>query len=129
MFKKMMVFVFSGLLLLNLCGCVALLVGAGAGAGTAIWLSDKLTQQFNAPYGRTVRAAEDALKSLKLAILKESKEEHTTQLKSEYTNGKEVWIDIHKITDNSTKVDVRVGAVSPDKEAATKILKAIQQHL
>ena len=57
------------------------------------------------------------------------KQEDVTQLRSEYTDGKEIWIDIRRVTENSTKVDVRVGAVNPDKDAADKILKKIQSYL
>jgi len=129
MFKRIIVFVFSGLFLLNIYGCVALLAGAIAGTGTAVWLSGKLTQEFSAPYERTINAAEKALRSLKLEITKEAKEANVTQLKSKYSDEREVWIDIRKITENSTKVEVRVGAVSPDKAAADKILKKIQAYL
>ena len=117
------------LLLLNMYGCAALLVGAGAGAGTAVWLSGKLTQEFHASYERTVEAAKAALKSLDLEIKKEEREENVTQLRSEYTDGKEIWIDIRKVAEDSTKVEVRVGAVSPDKAASDKILKRIQAYL
>lgn len=48
MFKKVVTLIFSVLLLLNICGCVALLAGAAAGAGTAAWLSGKLSQEVNA---------------------------------------------------------------------------------
>jgi len=129
MFKRITFFVFSGLLLLNIYGCVALLAGAVAGTGTAAWLSGKLTQEFNTSYERTINAAEKALRSLKLKVTKEAKEANVTQLKSKYSDGREIWIDIRKVTDNSTKVEVRVGAVSPDKAVADKILKRIQRYL
>lgn len=129
MVKKIAVFIFSAFFFLNICGCFALFVGAAAGTGTAVWLSGKLTQQFNAPYARTIRAAESALRSLRLKIIKESKEENITQLRSEYSDGKSIWIDVRKITEESTKVEVRVGAVSHDKAASEKILKRIRQYL
>lgn len=129
MFKRIIVFVFSGMLLLNIYGCVALLAGAVAGTGTAVWLSGKLTQEFNAPYERTINAAEKALRSLKLEVTKQSREANVTQLKSKYSDDREVWIDIRRITEYSTKVEVRVGAVNPDKAAADKILKKIQTYL
>ena len=128
MFKKAAVLVFSVFVLANLCGCFALFAGAG-GAGTAVWLSGKLTQQFNASYDRTIKAAEKALKSLKLDITKESKEAKITQIKSKYTDGKDIWIDIRKVTDDSTRVDVRVGAVHPAEPAAKNILDRIQSYL
>jgi len=127
--KKVSVFVLSGLLLMQMCGCFALLAGAAGGAGTAVWLSGKMSQQFNAPYDQTIIAAEKALKSLNLEVVKKVREEKVAQLRTKYTDGKETWIDIRKVTQNSTKVEVRVGAVSPDKEASDKILKEIQKHL
>lgn len=118
-----------GFLLVNTAGCFALFAGAAAGAGTAVWLSDKLTQQVNAPYEHTVTAAETALKSMNLPINKETHQAKVAQLRSTYTDGKEIWIDIRKVTETATKVEVRVGAVSPDKEASAAILKRIQESL
>jgi hypothetical protein len=130
MIKRIIVFVFSGWLLLNLYGCFALIAGTAAGgAGTAVWLTDKLTQQFNAPYDLTIKAAENALKSLRLELTKESRAIRITQLRSKYTDGREIWIDIRKITENSTKVEVRVGVINSDKAAASEILKRIQDYL
>ncbi len=129
MLKKVIVFIFSGLLLLNICGCAALLVGAVTGTGTAVWLSGKLTQEFHAPYNQTINASEEALRSFKLEITKETKEENVTQLKSKYSDGREIWIDIRKVTKDSTKVEVRVGAINPNKGAADRILKRIQRYL
>jgi hypothetical protein len=128
-FKKITVFVLSGLLLLNIYGCVALLAGATGGVGTAVWLSGKLSQEFHSSYEQTTDAAKAALQSLKLETTKETKEGNITQLKSVYTNGKEIWIDIRKVTDNSTRVDVRVGGVKSDEAAADKILKTMQRYL
>jgi hypothetical protein len=129
MLKKIAVFGVSVFLLLNLCGCFALFAGAVGGAGTAVWLSGKLTQQFNASYARTVSATESALKSLSLEIVKEEKEANVTAFRSKYTDGKEIWIDVKRITEVSTKVEVRVGAVNPDKEACNKILNRIKESL
>jgi hypothetical protein len=107
-----------------------MLAGAAAGgAGTAVWLSGKLTQVYNVPYEKAVKASERALAALKLKIIKETSEAQVTQLKSEYTDGKDIWIDIKKVTDYSSKVEVRVGGVSYDKDAAAKILKKIERYL
>lgn len=129
MFKKIAVFVLSGLFLVNICGCVALLAGAAGGAGTAVWLSGKLTQEFHSPYERTISAAKTALKSLHLEIEKETHEETVTQLRSKYSDGREIWIDIRKVSEDSSKVEVRVGSIGSNKDAASKILKRIQGYL
>lgn len=127
--KKMAGFIVSGFLLLNMCGCFALFAGAAGGAGTAAWLSGKLSREFPVPYDKTINAAKAALQSLALNITKETREENVAQLRSKYADGKEVWVDIRKVTKSSTKVEVRVGTVSPDKEAADEILKTIEKYL
>ncbi len=124
-----LLFAASGLLLVHMCGCFTLFVGAAGGAGTAVWLSGKLTQEFHATYDQTISAAEKALASLNLPVVKKVREDKIARLRSTYTDGKEIWIDIHKVTERSTKVEIRVGAISPDKEAADKILKAIKKNL
>ena len=129
MSKRIPILIFSALLLLNVYGCIAILAGAAAGAGTAKWMSDKLTQQVSAPYDRTVTATESALKSMNLVIDKESREADVTTFRSHYTDGKEIWIDVRRIAENSTKVEVRVGAVQPDKDACSKILSRIKSYL
>lgn len=130
MFKRIPVVMLFSLLLVNVYGCAALLVGGAAGgAGTAVWLSGKLAQQVNSPFDHTVEAAISGLKSLNLEIAKETKEGNMAQIKSRYTDGKTIWIDIRSVTDTSSKIEVRVGAVTGDKEAANKILSAIKKHL
>ncbi len=124
-----MLFIFSGILMLNLSGCFLFIAGAVGGAGTAAWLSGKLTQEFHASYHTTVDAAKLALQSLDLKVVSEKQEENVTQIKGDYSDGREMWIDVHRVTDNSTKVEVRVGGVSSDKEAASKILRKIQSFL
>lgn len=129
MVKKVTGFVLAGFLLLNIYGCFLLVAGAVGGVGTAAWLSGKLTEQVNAPYGRTVKATEAALRSFNFAIEKEAQEADVATFRSHYTDGKEIWIDVRRITDTSTKVEVRVGGVHGDKEACTKILARIKSFL
>ena len=114
---------------MNLYGCFALVAGAAGGAGTAAWLSGKVTQQFERPYERTVTAAREALRALDLPLSKEVHDDNITQLRSEYTDGREIWVDIKKVTSDATRVDVRVGGVNADKAAATRILEAIANRL
>jgi hypothetical protein len=129
MIKQMILLIFSVILTLNLCGCFALFAGVAGGAGTAVWLSGKLTQEFHKPYYTTIDATRSALQSLNLQMLKETQNENITQIKGVYSDGREMWIDIHRVDDHSTEVEVRVGGVSPDKDAANLVLKKIQSFL
>jgi len=129
MIKRLAEVLIAVIFCLNICGCFALFAGAAGGAGTAVWLSGKLTQQLNASYDRTIKATESALESLDLAIIKESKEADVATFRSQYTDGKEIWIDVRRITDVSTKVEVRVGWVGVNKIACDKILNKIKSYL
>ena len=126
--NKIIKFLIVGIFLVNTVGCVAIMAGTAGGAGTAVWLSGKLTQEVHASREKAVKAARSALKSLKLEITKETKTEEVTQIKSNYTDGREIWIDIRPMTESSTKIEVRVGAIG-DKAAADKILKKIASYL
>jgi len=129
MFKKIVNSAMAIIFLVSLSGCVAVVAGAAGGAGTSVWLSEKMSQTMNASYDHTLKATRSALKSLKLEITKETIEKDITQVMSKYTDGKTIWIDIRKVTDVTSKVDVRVGAVDGDEEASSKILKKIQSYL
>lgn len=129
MHKKILAVMVSATLLLGIYGCATLLAGAVGGAGTAVWLSGKLTQVVNVPFQQSVKAAKSALASLKLEIAKETIEKDTAQIMSEYSDGRTIWVDIHRVSDSSSKIEVRVGAVNSDKAAADRILKRIIRQI
>jgi len=128
MLKKALTLVFAVWLSVNIYGCILLAGAVGAG-GTAVWLSGKLSQEVNAPFDRAIRASESALQSLRLEVTKKTVEQDVAQIMSKYTDGKTVWIDVRRITQASSRIDVRVGAVDGDKEAADKIITRIRRYL
>jgi len=128
MMQRLAVLMFTGLLLINIYGCVAVVAGTAGGLGTATWLSGKLSQEVNASYERTIQATESALKSMRLAVIKKTIEKNIAQIMSKYTNGKTIWIDIRPISESISKIDVRVGAINGEKEAAGKILERVKRY-
>ena len=133
MFKKIAVGISSGILLMNICGCVALIAGSVAGgAGTAVWLSGKLVQNVNAPLDRVEKAAKDSLEFRnRTVVTKETiSEGHTVaQIRSRETSGERIRIDIHKLSDTRSRIEVRVGTIVSNKDAADRILKEIVGRL
>jgi hypothetical protein len=127
--KKDMGLIFLLLFVLNLTGCVPLLAGAAGGSGTAVWLSGKLSREVDGSFERTIEASKKALHSLKLEVTKTTVDKNIAQIMSEYTDGKTIWIDVRRITQKHSRVDVRVGAIDGDKEAADKILEKIERYL
>jgi len=128
MIRKICFGVISGFLLMNLYGCVALLAGAAGGVGTSAWLSNKLVQEVSSPFEKSINAAGSALKNLKLEITKETRKDDVAQIMSNYFDGKTIWIDVHKVTDTTSRIEVRVG-MSGDEVAARKIMDKILRYL
>ena len=128
MIRKLIGLVFSFILLMNMCGCIAILAGAAAGTGTAAWLSGKLSQEVNASFEASLKATKSALKSLKLNVTKETAKEDLAQVMSNYADGKTIWIDINRVSKVTSRIEVRVG-VTGDKEAAHKVLDRIRRYL
>jgi len=133
MFKKIAVFISSGILLMNICGCVALIAGGVAGgAGTAVWLSGKLTQNVNASLEQAEKAAKDSLEFRNLGIITKeiiSGGHAVVQIRSREASGEKIRIDIHKITDTRSRIEVRVGTLVSNKDAADRVLKGIIERL
>lgn len=77
---------------------------------------------------RCLKATKSALQSLKLKVTKETVEEKIVQVMSNYTDGRTIWIDIHRISETASRIEIRVGAAG-DKEAARKILDRIIRYL
>ena len=115
--------------LVNISGCFFLAAGAAGGVGTSMWLGDKISQDVNASFDRCLKATRSALKSMNLETTKETVKEDVAQFMSNATDGKTIWIDVRRITENSSKIEIRVGAVNPDKIGSDKILKKIQRYL
>lgn len=125
---KKSVCLFLAVLALPLSGCVALFVGAAAGVGTATWLSGKLIQTIDSDRESTVKAVKQALSSLKMQVKKQTIADDVTQIISEYTDGRTVWIDIRPLPDRFSRIEIRVG-VTGDKDAAQRILQKVQSFL
>ncbi|MBF0532052.1 MAG: DUF3568 family protein [Candidatus Omnitrophica bacterium] len=119
-----------GMIILSIAasGCIALVAGAVGGAGTAVWLSNKIVQEVNQPMHKVALQAQETLKSLKLVITKETVKDNLTQIKSDYYDGKPVWIDIRKIDEKRSRIEIRVG-IKGDEVAARKIMDDILKRL
>ena len=129
--KRLAIFISAVLILANIYGCVALIAGGVAGgAGTAVWLSGKMVQQVDASLEQTTKAVKLTLQSSKSSIMtKESPEKGIIQVRSRDVDGEKIWIDIFKITDRTSQIQVRVGTVFSNKESADRLLKRILQNL
>lgn len=122
--RKVILFVPVLLICLGLSGCVAMLAAAAGGAGTAVWLSGKLVQEVNAPLGATLQAVKKGLDSCEMKINKETVKVNVAQVISHYSDGSMVWIDIHRVSADISRISIRVGALG-NKESERYLLDRI----
>lgn len=130
MFRNVAQLVILLALLVSLSGCWVAAVGVGAvvGVGGTVWVEGKLKQDLPASKSKAEAATTKALNALGINITKTISKEILAQIRAEYTDGRSVWIDIHRVSDNSSYIEIRVGA-SGDREASEKILSKIQSYL
>tara|TARA_B100000315_G_scaffold245099_1_gene270592 strand:- start:2244 stop:2630 length:387 start_codon:yes stop_codon:yes gene_type:complete len=128
MTKKIIVYLFLILLVISNSGCIALLAGAAGGAGTASWLGSKLIQEVDASFDKAIKASEKGFKSLDLLITKKTVKSDVAQILGEYSDGRKIWLDIHKVLPKTSRLELRVGMTS-DQQAARKILDRILRYL
>lgn len=112
----------------QLSGCALLLVGAATGGGTALWLSGKLQREFEVSLDRALTATEQALRLMRLTVVKTTVKDNVAQLIVAYSDGRKVWIDIHEMTPAVSKIQIRVGAMG-DEQSARKIMNQIAKLL
>jgi len=70
---------------MNLCGCVALLAGAG---GTALWQTGKIISEEAVSMSRAVLATEKAFKAKKITVAEKTVKTQVTQLRGRNQTGK-----------------------------------------
>lgn len=108
---------FSGCMFLLIPAAIGIAGGVGIGIGTAKWLSDKLVEQVPYPFDKTLKAVQDGLKQLQIGIIKETDTDKLSQISGKYTDGRTVWVNVEKVSDKVSKIEVRVGVWGGQKEA------------
>jgi len=108
MLKRLSLLIFMSYLLLT-AGCVAIVVGAGAGASAFAYFEGQLSRTYEATYERTYQVCRSILKDLKQPILEEKSEGTAATIKSERSDGTPMRIKIAIIDPNWTEVSVRTG--------------------
>ena len=99
--------VISGLLLTT--GCIALVIGAGAGAGTFAYLEGQLSRTYEAKYDNTYEVCKSILKDLKQPILEEKTDGIQTTIKSQRTDGTPMTVKVRIVDPDWTEVSIRTG--------------------
>lgn len=128
MFKKQLALIlFVGSYLL-ISGCAPLLIGAGAGASGVIWYKGELRDVLNASVPHARLAVIASLKDLNLSILEEKKDNLVVKIKSQFADGKKIWISLESLNKSTTKIKIRVGTLG-NEYRSRRILELTKKHL
>ncbi|MGD2185641.1 MAG: DUF3568 family protein [Desulfobacterales bacterium] len=105
--RLFLLMVISDLLLTT--GCIALVVGAGAGAGTFAYFDGRLSRTYEAKYNKTYEVCKSILTDLKQPILEEKTDGIQTTIKSQRTDETPMTVKIRIVDPDWTEVSVRTG--------------------
>lgn len=111
-------------------GCVALVVGAAAGAGGFAYIKGNLEQNLDNPVKEVYNASLKALDKLKIDVYKKTLETHLGVIYG-YTQGqgkKRVKITIQSLTERASNIKVRVG-IFGEESKSIEILEAVKKAL
>ncbi|HHT9124916.1 MAG TPA: DUF3568 family protein [Candidatus Brocadiia bacterium] len=110
-------------------GCAgALLVGGGAGAGTAAYIMGELKSTEEASIEKTWQAAQKAMDDLEFLVTSKQKDALSAKLIAREANDKKIEIKLKKISESLTEVKIRVG-VFGDESLSLHVLKEIRKNL
>ena len=113
---------------MELAGCVALLVGGAAGAGSVVYVKGQLKEDMSASVPAVHNASISALKDLNLPIIEDNHDKLSAKIKSKFADGQDVWIEIESVTAESSKITIRVGILG-DERRSRQILDGIHKYL
>lgn len=116
------------ILLITITGCVPLLIGAAAGAGSMTYVKGALIKNVDKPVAKVHKASLSAIEGLDLFITSDELNKHSAIIKAEYEDGKKVKVFIDALTERSSKITIRIGTFGDDDRSQV-ILTAIQKKL
>jgi hypothetical protein len=101
-------------------GCIALVVGAGAGAGTFAYVDGKLSRTYRADYQTTYEVCKGILADMKQPVLEEKTDGIQTTIRSQRSDETPMTITVRIISPEWTEVTVRTGYIGVWKKEISK---------
>ena len=95
----------------GLTGCVAVIIGAGAGVGTYTYIKGGLTRSYQTKFDKTLQICIDILEDLNQPIIDKTTDGEKTTIHSKRKDGTDQTIVVSIISVDSTMVSVRTGVV------------------
>lgn len=107
-------------------GCFLVAAGAAAGAGTVAYVRGELDATLDRNYEATVRA-NLAIQQLEFAKTSEAKDAISDVIKGRTGQDKRVEIDVTRLGDNLTRVQIRIGFFG-DEMISRTILDKVKEN-
>jgi hypothetical protein len=101
-------------------GCIALVVGAGAGAGTFAYVDGQLSRTYHADYQTTYAVCKGILADMKQPVLEEKTDGTQTTIRSQRFDKTPMTITVRIIDPEWTEVAVRTGHIGVWKKEISK---------
>ena len=92
-------------------GCIAIVVGAGAGAGTFAYVNGQLSRTYQANYQTTYEVCKGILEDMKQPVLEEKTDGAQTTIESQRFDKTPMTINVRIIDPEWTEVSVRTGHI------------------
>ena len=127
-FNSILLAVLLSAALITTQGCVSLLIGAAAGAGTVAWAKGSLEQNFDKTVDQLHRASLAGLRDIKCAVRNDQIRKHLAKIDFEFDDGQKGAVHIKALTEHSAKLQIRVGVLG-DETKSHIVLNAILKHL
>jgi outer membrane protein OmpA-like peptidoglycan-associated protein len=121
------IILFSGLLA---CGCAAVILGAGAGTGAAVYQQAKVTQTYDAQYRPSIRACLEALDSLDMPVTEKTVDDLKANISARRADGTPVSVEVVRAGPARTEVSVRTGVFGiTEIETSRRVHERIESRL
>jgi hypothetical protein len=92
-------------------GCVAVIVGAGAGVGTFTYIKGELNRSYETKFDKTLQVCIDILDDLNQPIIEKVTDGEKTTIRTKRKDGTDQTIGVSIISVDWTQVSVRTGVV------------------
>jgi hypothetical protein len=123
--KSYSIFSLLAMILLLSSGCAALVIGAGAGAGTVAYVAGELQATDDVPLNTAWNASKRAMKNLGFSITSKQIDAFEGKLIARGANDKKITISLEKVADKTTEIGIRIG-IFGDESKSLNILEAIR---
>jgi hypothetical protein len=109
--RRTLTAVMSIVALVGLTGCAAVLLGAGAGAGTYAYVKGELIRTYQKEYETTLKACESVIDDLGMSVQSKTTDGVQTTIKATRKDEKPVTVKVKIAGPDWTQVSVRTGFV------------------